>query len=130
MDNQLPSREFLQLRVPATPQHVNAAGDIFGGWIMSQVDIAGSIPAVREARGRVATVAVKEFIFLNPVSVGDLVNIYASIESIGNTSITVNADVFVERKLDEQIVLKVAQSQLVYVALDEQGKPRTVKQKK
>ncbi len=129
MNIQLPEKQHLQLRVPATPQQVNAAGDIFGGWIMSQVDIAGSIPAVRYAKGRVATVAVNRFVFLKPVYIGDLVNIYAWIDKIGTTSITVNAEVYIERNPREVEVLKVAEAELVYVSLDSEGRPTSVKKK-
>ncbi len=114
------------MRVPATPQQVNATGDIFGGWIMSQVDIAGSIPAVRYSRGRVATVAVNRFVFLKPVYIGDLVNIYAWIDKIGTTSITVTAEVYIERNPAAVETIKVAEAQLVYVSLDSQGKPSAV----
>lgn len=126
MNIQLPEQEHLQLRLPATPQQVNATGDIFGGWIMSQVDIAGSIPAVKYAKSRVATVAVNRFVFLKPVFIADLVNIYAWIDKIGTTSITVTAEVYVERDPSAVETIKVAEAQLVYVSLDSQGKPKVV----
>ncbi len=126
MSDQLPDPADLQLRVPATPEHTSTGGDIFGGWIMAQVDIAGSVPAVRHSRGRVVTVAVKEFLFLKPVLVGDLVSIYARVSAIGTTSMTVEAEVFVERNPVAPTTVKVATAQLVYVAVDEHGQPRRV----
>lgn len=115
------------LRLVASPQDTNATGDIFGGWIMAQVDIAGSVAAYREARGRVATVAVDSLQFHQPVLVGDLVSCYARITRVGNTSITVHVDVHVERGTSEGVAhLKVTEANLVYVALDESGRPRPV----
>ena len=115
------------LRVVASPQDTNAAGDIFGGWIMAQVDVAGSIAAYRRAGGRVATVAVDSLQFHQPVLVGDLVSCYAEVAKVGNTSITVHVEVFVERDSRAGITrLKVTEANLVYVALDENGKPRPV----
>lgn len=90
-------------------------GDIFGGWIMSQVDIAGSIPAIRRARGRVATVAVNSFVFKQPVFVGDLVSFYADIVKIGRTSITVDVAVYAQRGVREggdEICIKVTEAVL------------------
>ncbi|RRQ20575.1 acyl-CoA thioesterase [Thiohalobacter thiocyanaticus] len=115
------------LRVVASPQDTNAAGDIFGGWIMAQVDVAGSVAAYRRAGGRVATVAVDSLQFHQPVLVGDLVSCYAEVVKVGNTSITVHVEVFVERDSRAGITrLKVTEANLVYVALDENGKPRPV----
>ena len=126
MTTNLPENKTLQLRVPATPEHTNTGGDIFGGWIMGQVDIAGSIPAVKCSRGRVVTVAVKQFIFHKPVFAGDMVNIYADIIRIGTTSITVSTEVYVERNPRTPEVVKVAEATLVYVAINDAGKPRPV----
>lgn len=114
------------LRVPARPADINAGGDIFGGWIMSQVDIAGSIPAVACAEGRVVTVAVQRLVFLKPVKVGDLVSLYARVEDIGRTSMQVAVEVFVHRKLAPLEFIKVCEAELTYVAIDDQGKPRQV----
>ena len=123
---QLPDSETLALRVLPMPADENAYGDVFGGWIMAQVDIAGSIPAVRRANGRVATVAVNSFLFKHPVSVGDLLSFYAEIVKVGNTSITVQVEVFAEReRLDAEIV-KVTEATLTYVAVDSDGRPRAV----
>ncbi len=122
----MPALEHLQVRVPAMPEHTSAGGDIFGGWIMAQVDIAGSVPAVRRSRGRVVTVAVKDFLFLQPVMVGDMVSIYAWIECVGTTSMTVAAEVQVERNPRDPERVKVASAHLVYVAVDDKGRPRAV----
>jgi acyl-CoA thioesterase YciA len=111
-------------RVVAMPADTNAYGDIFGGWLMSQVDIAGSILAIREAQGRVATVAIKEFRFRAPVSVGDLISCYAEILRRGKSSITVHVLAEACRQLDAHRETVVADATLVYVALDEDGRPR------
>ncbi len=114
----------LTYRVAAMPADTNHRGDIFGGWIMSQVDIAGSVLAVRETRGRVATVAVKDFRFIAPVLVGDLVSCYARVARVGNTSITIEVQVYAARQFDDPRLHRVAESTLTYVALDEAGRPR------
>jgi len=126
MAEKLPAAEYLQIRLPATPDHTNAGGDIFGGWIMSQVDIGGSVPAVQCSKGRVVTVAVNRFIFIKPVFVGDMVNVFAWIKKVGNTSMTVDVEVYVERNPKAVTTLKVAEAQLVYVAVDDEGNPRPV----
>ena len=112
------------LRVTPMPADANAHGDIFGGWIMSQVDIAGSVPAARRARGRIATVAVNSFVFKQPVLVGDLVSFYATIEKIGRTSITVAVEVYAQRNPDQEITVKVTEASLTYVAVGPDRKPR------
>lgn len=101
------------------PSDANIHGDVFGGWIMSQVDIAGSIPATRRAAGRVATVAVNSFVFKHPVFVGDLVSFYAEITHVGTTSITVAVEVYAERQRLDVEVVKVTEAALTYVATDE-----------
>lgn len=119
------------LRTVPMPSDTNYAGDIFGGWIMSQVDIAGSIPAIRRARGRVATVAVNSFVFKQPVFVGDIVSFYANIVKIGRTSITVDVSVYAVRGAREggqEICIKVTEAVLTYVAIDENRRPRVVPQ--
>ena len=116
------------MRVPARPTDTNAAGDIFGGWIMSQVDIAGSIAACRLARGRAVTVAVNSFHFKKAVYVGDLVSLYAKVIKVGNTSITVDVEVFAERKPENPEVIRVTEATLTFVAVDKDGKPRPVQQ--
>jgi acyl-CoA thioesterase YciA len=113
-------------RVLAMPTDTNAAGDIFGGWIMAQVDIAGSIVAYRRANGRVVTVAVNAFQFHKPVYVGDLVSCYAEVVRIGRTSLTVHVEVYAERKRMSEECIKVTEATLTYVAIDEDRKPRPV----
>jgi acyl-CoA thioesterase YciA len=125
--NQLPDSQPT-LRINARPTDTNAAGDIFGGWIMSNVDIAGSIAASRHARGRTVTVAVNAFHFKKPVYVGDLVSYYTRILKIGNTSITVDVEVYAERKPEKPEVIKVTEATLTYVAVDKNGNPRPVDQ--
>lgn len=117
------------LRTVPMPADTNYAGDIFGGWIMSQVDMAGSIPAIRRARGRVATVAVNSFVFKHPVFVGDLVSLYADIIRVGHTSITVNVAVYAQRGVregGEEICIKVTEAVLTYVAIDANRRPRMI----
>lgn len=121
----LPSGKDPTLRMAPIPSDANFNGDIFGGWIMSQVDIAGSIPAIQLARGRVATVAVNSFVFKQPVLVGDLVSFYAEIVRVGRTSITVSVEVFAQRRTMHEVV-KVTEATLTYVALDENRRPRPV----
>ncbi len=123
---QLPSGAELVLRVMPLPADVNANGDIFGGWIMAQVDLAGAVLPARIAKGRIATVAVKEFVFKQPVSLGDLLSFYARVTRVGTTSITVHVDVFAERNPANLHVVKVTEADLTYVAIDAQGQPRPV----
>lgn len=115
------------LRLMAMTADTNATGDIFGGWIMAQVDIAGAIAASRHAQGRVVTVAVNAFQFHQPVFVGDIVSFYARVIRVGNTSITTEIEVFVERNANDPVHLRVTEAQLTYVAIDEQRKPRPVR---
>jgi acyl-CoA thioesterase YciA len=121
-----PGDRELVLRVMPMPADSNANGDIFGGWIMAQVDIAGSILPARLSRGRITTVAVNEFIFKQPVSVGDLLSFYATITRVGRTSVTVHVEVFAERDPENLHVVKVTEANLTYVAIDREGKPRQV----
>jgi len=122
----LPSGAELVLRVMPMPADVNANGDIFGGWIMAQVDLAGAVLPCRVAKGRMATVAVNQFIFKQPVSLGDLLSFYAHITRIGNTSISVHVEVYAERNPADLQWVKVTEADLTYVAIDAQGKPRRV----
>ncbi|GIX26249.1 MAG: acyl-CoA thioesterase [Burkholderiales bacterium] len=122
----LPQGREPVLRVVPMPSDANYLGDIFGGWIMSQVDIAGSIPAMRRARGRVATVAVNSFVFKQPVFVGDLVSLYAEVIRVGRTSITVDVQVYAQRNPAEEECVKVTEATLTYVAVDEKRRPRVV----
>jgi len=124
---ELPKGREVALRVVPMPSDANYTGDIFGGWIMSQVDIAGSIPALRLARGRIATVAVNSFTFKQPVLIGDLVSFYADIVRVGRTSITVDVEVYAERRALNEVV-NVTEATLTYVALDDQRRPRPVNQ--
>ena len=122
----LPAGKFPELRVMPAPSDANVYGDVFGGWIMAQVDIAGSLPATRRANGRVATIAVNSFLFKNPVFVGDLLSFYADIVKVGNTSITVNVEVYAERNRLQACTVKVTEATLTYVATDSDRKPRKV----
>jgi len=121
----LPAEEPV-LRVVPMPADVNWHGDIFGGWIMAQVDLAGGVVAARRARGRVATVAVNAFTFKQPVLVGDVVSFFAQIVRIGRTSITVDVEVFAQRRPDREITVKVTEATLTYVAVGTDGRPREV----
>ena len=114
------------IRVAAMPSDASYTGDIFGGWLMGQVDIAGSIPAVQRAKGRVATVAVNSFVFKQPIFVGDIVSFYTKILKVGTTSITVDVEVFVQRNPAKLECVKVTEATLTYVAVGEDRKPRPV----
>ena len=120
----LPEGRMSVLRVMPMPADANVHGDVFGGWIMSQVDIAGSLPAVRRANGRVATVAVNSFVFKQPVFVGDLLSFYADVVKVGRTSITVFVEVYAQRNRLVDEVVKVTEATLTYVATDEDRQPR------
>jgi acyl-CoA thioesterase YciA len=114
------------LRVMPVPADANIHGDVFGGWIMAQVDLAGAIPAARRANGRVATIAVTSFLFKNPVFVGDLLSFYSQVVKTGNTSITVDVEVYAERNRLEADVVKVTEATLVYVATGADRRPRSL----
>ncbi|HEY1090521.1 MAG TPA: acyl-CoA thioesterase [Burkholderiaceae bacterium] len=116
----------LVLRVMPMPADANGNGDIFGGWIMAQVDLAGSVLPARISRGRVTTVAVNEFVFKQAVSVGDLLSFYAEVVRIGRTSITVHVEVIAERNPANPHVVKVTEANLTYVAIDHEGRPREI----
>ncbi len=128
-DSHLPNDKELVLRVIPMPSDTNSNGDIFGGWVMAQVDLAGSVLPARVAQGRVATVAVKEFIFKQPVRVGDILSFFASITRIGNTSVNVEVEVFAERIASQGTHFKVTEATLTYVAIDEEGRSRQIKKK-
>jgi len=121
----LPHREPM-IRVAAMPSDANYTGDIFGGWLMGQVDIAGSIPAVNLSKGRVATVAVNSFVFKQPIFIGDLVSFYTQIVKVGRTSITVEVEVYAQRNPAKPECVKVTEATLTYVAVGEDRKPRLV----
>jgi acyl-CoA thioesterase YciA len=115
------------LRIVPMPADTNAHGTIFGGWVMAQVDIAGSIPAWARAQGPVVTVAVNSFVFKEAVFVGDLVSFYAEVIKVGRTSITVDVEVFAQRgRSGSREAVKVTEAQLTYVAVDERRQPRVV----
>jgi len=114
------------LRVVPMPADANQHGDIFGGWIMAQVDVAGGVLAARRARGRVATIAVNAFQFKQPVFIGDLLSFYADIVRVGNTSITVQVEVYAQRNPSDIETVKVTEATLTYVATDPDRKPRAV----
>ena len=114
------------LRVMPMPSDANVHGDVFGGWIMAQVDIAGAIPAARRANGRVATIAVNSFLFKQPVFVGDLLSFYADIVKVGKTSITISVEVYAERNRLQAETVKVTEAILTYVATGEDRKPRQI----
>jgi acyl-CoA thioesterase YciA len=124
--SRLPEGRDPVLRVVPMPSDANYVGDIFGGWIMSEVDIAGSIPALRRARGRVATVAVNSFVFKQPVFVGDLVSFYAEVVKVGRTSITVDVEVYAQRNRAQDECVKVTEAVLTYVAVGSDRRPRAV----
>ena len=122
----LPDGSVLVMRVMPLPADVNGNGDVFGGWIMAQVDMAGAVLPSRIAKGRIATVAVNQFIFKQPVSIGDLLSFYAKVERIGRTSVTVHVQVYAERNPANLKVVKVTEANLTYVAIDGQGQPRPI----
>jgi acyl-CoA thioesterase YciA len=125
MDSADKPKGELVIRTIAMPADTNPSGDIFGGWIMSQVDIAGAIPAIELAKGRVATIAVNSFVFKQPVMIGDVVSFYARVVRVGRTSITVDVEVYARRRILHEVV-KVTEATLTYVAVDDERRPRPV----
>lgn len=123
---QLPTDEELVLKVIPMPGDCNQNGDIFGGWVMAQVDLAGSVLGGRHTHGRFATVAVNEFIFKYPVRVGDILSFFSKVSRIGRTSITVKVEVYAERYASQGQYIKVTEATLTYVAIDDQGRPREI----
>jgi acyl-CoA thioesterase YciA len=122
----LPEGKDPILRVVPMPADANQHGDIFGGWIMAQVDIAAGVLAARHARGRVVTVAVNEFQFKQPVFIGDVLSFYGEIVRVGNTSITVNVEVYAQRNPSDVETVKVTEATLTYVATGPDRRPRPV----
>jgi acyl-CoA thioesterase YciA len=122
----LPTDQELVLKVIPMPGDCNANGDIFGGWVMAQVDLAGSVLPARYTQGRMATVAVNEFIFKQPVRVGDILSFFSKVVRIGRTSITVKVEVFAERFRNQGSYIKVTEALVTYVAIDDDGKPREI----
>ena len=125
---ELPTDKELVLKVIPMPGDCNANGDIFGGWVMAQVDMAGSVLPARHVEGRIATVAVNEFIFKQPVRVGDILSFFASVKRVGTTSITVLVEVYAERFRMQGRYIKVTEASLTYVAIDDFGRPRKIVQ--
>jgi acyl-CoA thioesterase YciA len=123
---ELPTDQVLVLKVIPMPGDCNANGDIFGGWVMAQVDLAGSVLPARYTQGRMATVAVNEFVFKQPVRVGDILSFYSKVSRIGRTSITVKVEVFAEHYFRQGQYMKVTEASLTYVAIDDAGKPREI----
>ena len=125
----LPDEAELVLKVIPMPADCNQSGDIFGGWVMAQVDLAGAVLPARYVNGRIATVAVNEFIFKQPVKVGDILSFFSSVTRVGNTSITVKVEVFAERFSMQGVYLKVTEANVTYVAIDSNGKPKQIQRK-
>ena len=130
----LPVHREPTLRVIPMPRDTNTVGDIFGGWLMAQVDLAASVAAARRAAGRVATVAVNGLSFKVPVFVGDLVSVYAEVSAVGTTSMTIEVEVYAERGWRDRThygqIVKVTEATVIYVALDDDGHPRPVPPRK
>lgn len=125
---QLPTDQVLVLKVIPMPADCNGHGDIFGGWVMAQVDLAGSVLAARYTPARIATVAVNEFVFKQPVRVGDILSFFSKVSRIGRTSITVKVEVFAEHHYRQGQYLKVTEALLTYVAIGSDGKPCEITQ--
>ena len=122
----LPTDMELVLKVIPLPADTNGNGDIFGGWVMAQVDLAGSVLPARYTKGRMATVAVNEFVFKQPVRVGDILSFFSKVTRVGRTSVTVTVEVFAERHHSQGQYVKVTQANVTYVAIDDMGKPREI----
>ena len=125
----LPLDKELVMKVIPMPADCNANGDIFGGWVMAQVDLAGSVIPARYAQGRMATVAVNEFIFKPPVRVGDILSFFSVVVRVGKTSVTVKVEVFAERFRSQGSYIKVTEALVTYVAIDDHGRPRDIAKK-
>ena len=115
------------IRTVPQPADMNGNGDIFGGWVLSQMDIAGGALAARVAKGRVATVAITAMTFVQPIKVGDMVSIYGNVAKIGRTSVTIDLETIVQRRHDAREI-QVTHGTFVFVAIDDEGKPRAVPQ--
>ncbi|GAD20324.1 acyl-CoA thioesterase [Acidovorax sp. MR-S7] len=122
----LPTDKELVLKVIPMPADTNGNGDIFGGWVMAQVDLAGAVLPARLVQGRMATVAVKEFVFKQPVRVGDILSLYSSVVRVGRTSVTVDVEVYAEGFHAQGQYVKVTEALLTYVAIDDEGRPRAI----
>ena len=126
---ELPTDKELVLKVIPMPGDCNANGDIFGGWVMAQVDLAGAVIPARYTQGRQATVAVNQFIFKQPVRVGDILSFFSSLTRVGRTSVTVQVEVYAERFRSQGTYIKVTEASLTYVAIDDNGQPRELPKK-
>ncbi len=124
-NDQPPTDLVPAIRTIAMPADANSNGDIFGGWMMSQMDLAGGVAAVQRAQGRIVTVAVDAMTFHLPVNVGDLVSCYAQVTRVGRTSLTVKIDAWVQRRIGRHME-RVTSGSFTYVAVDEKGQPRPV----
>ena len=118
-------RGALTVRISAMPADTNANGDIFGGWVLSRMDQAGGIAGVERARGRVVTVAIDAMQFIRPVRVGDVLEVYTEVESIGRTSMKIHVEAWA-RRFQTHMQEKVTQATFTFVAIDEAGKPRPI----
>ena len=119
------SRRDPIVRTVPQPADMNGNGDIFGGWVLSQMDVAGGALAARVAKGRVATVAITAMTFVEPIKVGDMVSIYGEVQKVGRTSITIDLETVVQRRTGTTDI-RVTHGTFVFVAIDEEGKPRAV----
>ena len=122
-----PDDRHASVSTVAMPRDTNALGDIFGGWLMSNADIAGAILAYRRAGGRVVTVAVDSFVFIKPVFVGDLVSFYTDINRVGNTSCAVDVSMFAESDWSGEFARRVATATLTYVHVDKERRPASIR---
>lgn len=123
----LPANKQPTLRVITRPNDANPKGDIFGGWLMSQIDVAGAIAAISAAKGPVSTVAVKELQFIHPLYAHDIVSFYTEVTGVGTTSVTVAIEVYAQRQMGmKNCVIKISDALLVYVAVSEPGKKRKI----
>lgn len=116
----------LCLQTICMPADTNWMGDIFGGWLLSQMDIAGAIAARNYSKGRVTTVAIDDMVFHVPVNVGDVITCYAKIERVGNTSLTTFVEVWVDQSQNDDPLIKVTEGRFIYVAIDDEGNKRKV----
>ena len=121
---ELPTDMELVMKVIPMPADCNPNGDIFGGWVMAQVDLAGGVIPARHALGRMATVAVNQFVFKQPVRVGDILSFFSTLTRLGRTSVTVQVEVYAERFLSQKTYIKVTEASLTYVAIGDDGRPR------
>ena len=122
----LPTDKELVLKVIPMPADCNINGDSFGGWVMAHVDVAGAVLPARYVNGRMATVAVNQFVFKQPVHVGDILSFFAVVTRVGNTSVTVQVEVYAEHMRAQGSYIKVTEASLTYVAIDDKGRPRPI----